>query len=167
MVSFNFGLSDINRLKQCVKYGIINSVIVSAVITVLFQLFSSPISSLFAMSLPDVTADGILKTDILSVTKNAVHIASIGYVFMGVSVAVQGILQGLRSVYKPIAISALRLIVFVIPFAVMFCLRDSVSTSLWWTFVISEVLTSICALALLYGSVKKAGKALNGTNMKK
>ncbi len=149
IVSFNFGMRDARRLKQSIKYGIINSVIVSAVIMFLFQLFATPVSELFGMSLPELSADGIAKTDILSACETAMHIATLGYVFMSISVAVQGILQGFRSVYKPIIISLLRLIVFVVPFALLFCIGENVSVHFWWTFVIAEVLTAICSLLFL------------------
>lgn len=118
-------------------------------------MFAAPISELFGMSLPELSADGIAKADILSTCETAMHIATFGYVFMGISVVVQGILQGFRDVYKPIIISLLRLIVFVVPFALFFCFRENVATAFWWTFVIAEVLTAMCALFLLKSSVKK------------
>lgn len=155
VVSFNYGMKDTERIKQTIKYGIINSVIVSTVILILFQLFAVPVSELFGLSLPELSADGIAKADILSTCGTAMHIATLGYVFMSVSVAVQGILQGFRDVYKPIVISLLRLIVFVVPFALFFCMSESVTTLFWWTFVIAEVLTAACSLFLLKGSAGK------------
>lgn len=160
MVSFNYGLKDKERLGEIVKFGIVNSVIVSAVIFLLFQLFAVPVSELFGMSLPELSADGIAKTDILSTCETAIHIATIGYVFMSISVAIQGILQGFRNVYKPIIISFLRLIVFVVPFALIFCLGKNVTNDFWWTFVIAEILTAVCSLLLLRDSVKKVFKSL-------
>lgn len=152
VVSFNYGLRDTQRLKLAAKYGIVNSIIVSAVIMLLFQLFAAPIAELFGLSLPEVSADGIAKADILSTCESAIHIATLGYVFMGVNVAIQGILQGLRSIYKPILISLLRLIVFVIPFAILFCLGENVANNFWWTFVIAEFFTAVCSLFLLKGT---------------
>lgn len=149
VVSFNYGMKDAQRLSQAMKYGILNSVIVSAAIAVLFQLFAAPISALFGMSLPELSADGIPKSAILSTCETAMHVATLGYVFMGVSTAVQGILQGLRSVYPPIVISLLRLIVFVVPFALIFCLGQNVASLFWWTFVIAEALTAVCSLLFL------------------
>lgn len=161
MVSFNYGLKDKERLGEIVKFGIVNSVIVSAVIFLLFQLFAVPVSELFGMSLPELSADGIAKTDILSTCETAIHIATIGYVFMSISVAIQGILQGFRNVYKPIIISFLRLIVFVVPFALIFCLSENVTNDFWWTFVIAEILTAVCSLLLLRDSVKKVFSGLS------
>lgn len=156
IVSFNYGKKDGQRLQQIIKYGILNSVIVSGVILVLFQCFAGPISELFGLSLPEVSADGIQKRDILSTCKTAMHIATLGYLFMSVSVSIQGVLQGFRNVYKPIVISLLRLIVFVVPFALLFCMGEHVTTAFWWTFVISEGLTAVCALFLSVNSARKA-----------
>ena len=160
MVSFNYGLKDKERLREIVKFGIVNSLIVSVVIFLLFQLFAVPVSEIFGMSLPELSADGIAKADILSTCETAIHIATIGYVFMSISVAIQGILQGFRNVYKPIIISFLRLIVFVVPFALIFCLGENVTNDFWWTFVIAEILTAVCSLLLLRDSVKKVFKSL-------
>lgn len=149
VVSFNYGMKNKERLKQTIKFGILNSIIVSALIMLLFQIFTEPVSELFGMSLPNMSANGITKADILSACKTAMHIATLGYVFMSISVAVQGVLQGLRNVYKPIIISLLRLIVFVVPFAFIFCLGENVVVNFWWTFVIAEVLTAVCSLLFL------------------
>ncbi len=75
---------------------------------------------------------------------------------MSISVSVQGILQGFRNIYKPIVISLLRLIVFVVPFAVLFCMSKYVTTIFWLTFVIAEMLTAGVALFFLKDSTQKA-----------
>jgi len=156
IVSFNYGKQDKQRLKQVIRFGIVNSIIVAAVIMLLFQVFAAPISDLFGLSLPEQSADGIRKEDILSTCETAMHIATLGYIFMSISVSVQGILQGFCNIYKPIIISLLRLIVFVVPFAVLFCMSKYVTTVFWLTFVIAEVLTAGVALIFLKDSTKKA-----------
>ena len=154
IVSFNYGMKDKERLKQTIKFGIINSVIVSSIIMILFQIFAGSVSKLFGISLPELSADGISKADILSTCENAIHIATLGYIFMSISVAIQGILQGFHNVYKPFFIALFRLIVFVVPFAFLFCLSKNVTICFWWTFVISELLTAVCSLLFLKISSK-------------
>ena len=156
ITSFNYGMKNTSRLKQTAFYGIIDSVVVSLAIMLIFQLAAKPISELFGLSLPEISGDGIAKADVLSVCERAMRIATIGYAFMGVSVAVQGVLQGFGNVYKPIIISLLRLIVFVVPFAAGFCLSENVTQNFWFTFPIAEVLTAVISLFLLRGSMKKA-----------
>lgn len=154
IVSFTYGMKHKERLRQTVKFGILSSIIVSALIMLLLQFFAGQVSEMFGMSLPKVSADGIAKADILSTCEIAIHIATLGYIFMSISVAIQGILQGFRNVYQPIIISFLRLIVFVVPFALLFCLSANVAINFWWTFVIAEFLTTICALVFLKKSIK-------------
>ena len=156
ITSFNYGLKSKTRLKQTVLYGIIDSAVVGLAIMLIYQLAAKPVSELFGLSLPEISGDGIAKADVLSVCERAMKIATVGYAFMGVSVAVQGILQGLGNVYKPIIISLLRLIVFVVPFAVLFCLSENVTQNFWFTFPLAEVLTAAISPILLRGSLKKA-----------
>lgn len=160
VVSFNKGLKNYTRISQAKKYGIIDTVIVCLLITVVFWVFASPVSDLFGLSLPEVSADGIKKADVLYTCRQALRIATLGYAFMGVSVAIQGVLQGLNNVFKPIIISALRLVVFVVPLAVLFCCLPSVEKNFWWVFPIAEVLTATISAFLLIPSLSKAKQEL-------
>lgn len=153
ITSFNFGMRDKDRLMQVIKYGIVYSAILALLLTGFYQLFSKPISYLFALTIDESSI--VSKKDILNVCELALHISTIGYVFMGISVGIQGILQGFNNVYKPVIISALRLIVLPLPILYIFTLFDSVSTIMWWTFPIAEFLTIIISLILLKTTLKK------------
>lgn len=50
VLSFNYGLKDEKRVKACIKFGVLDSVIVAAVITVLFECLAVPLSKLFGMA---------------------------------------------------------------------------------------------------------------------
>ena len=160
VVSFNKGLKSYTRISQAAKYGIIDTVIVCLVISVVFQIFATPVSNLFGLSLPEVSADGVKKADVLAACKQALRIATLGYAFMGVSIAIQGVLQGLNNVFKPIIISLLRLIIFVVPLSVLFSLLPAVEQNFWWVFPIAEVLTATISAFLLLSSLKKAKQEL-------
>lgn len=149
VVSFNRGLGDEKRVKDSIKCGIMYSLILALLITAIFQVLARPISNLFGMTL----SDG--EEEIINLSVNAMHIATIGYVFMGYSVAVQGILQGYRSVYLPLLISFLRLIVFVVPFAFLFLNIGDVQYAFWWTFPVAEVLTAFVSFFLLQYKLKR------------
>lgn len=153
ITSYNYGMKQLQRVKDTVKYGILISVIVTALLTILYQTLSNPISRLFALTIEDSSI--VAKSDIIQTCQLALHIATIGYVFMGLSVAIQGILQGFNEAYSPLMISALRLIVFVLPVAYLFTLSQDVATLIWWTFPIAEVLTAIVSCFLLKKSLKK------------
>lgn len=142
ILSFNYGMKNKNRVNECIKYGIIDTAAVTAVLTVAFEIFARPLSNLFALS-------GGAGREIIEVCTVSLRIASIGYVFMGFSVAVQGILQSLGYATRPLVISLLRLVVFVFPTAYLFTLSDNVTNTVWWTFPIAELLTFVISVFIL------------------
>lgn len=153
VTSFNYGSKNYARVKEIIKYGIIDTVIVTGIITVLFQIFAAPISELFALTVED---SGVVnKKDVIETCKLAMHISTTGYVLMGFSVAIQGILQGFGEIYSPLIISLLRLLFPVLPVAYLFTLTGNATYWLWWTFPISEVVAAIVSMIFLKSSVKK------------
>ncbi len=148
VLSFNYGMKDKERCKDCIKYGILDTLIVTLIITILFEIIANPLSKLFALS-------GGSTGKLISVCEKATRIASIGYLFMGFSVAVQGIFQALGYSFKPLFTALLRLVVFVFPIAYLFTLSSSVVDIVWWTFPISEALTAIISFFLLRQVMKK------------
>ncbi len=98
--------------------------------------------------------------EIISVCVKALRIASLGYVFMGISVAIQGVLQSLGYAIKSLIISFLRLVVFVFPISYLFTKSTNVVDIVWWTFPIAEVLTAIISLFILKDSYYKKIKTL-------
>lgn len=142
ILSFNYGMKDKDRINDCIKYGIIDTTIITFILTIIFEIFAKPLSSLFALS-------GGTTKEIIEVCTMAIRIASIGYIFMGFSVAVQGILQSLGYAMRPLIISLLRLVIFVFPVAYLFTLSENVTNIVWWTFPIAEVLTGIISAFIL------------------
>ena len=136
ILSFNYGMKDKERINDCIKYGIIDTAMVTFILTVIFEIFAKPLSSLFALS-------GGTSREIIEVCTISLRIASIGYIFMGFSVAVQGILQSLGYAIRPLIISLLRLVVFVFPIAYLFTLSNNVTSIVWWSFPIAEIVTCI------------------------
>lgn len=147
ILSFNYGMLNKKRAQDCVKYGILDSLIVTLALTVLFELVARPLSSLFALSGGESAA-------LVDVCANATRIASLGYVFMGFTVAVQGVLQALNYAGKPLALSFFRLVLFVFPVAYLFTLSEHVLELVWWTFPIAEVLSSVFAIIFLRQAMK-------------
>lgn len=142
ILSFCYGMRSKERSMLCLKYGVIDSVITMLIITVLFELTATPLSMLFSLS-------GGASAALVGVCARATRIASLGFVFMGFSVAVQGVLQALGYAARPLILSLLRLVIFVFPTAYLFTLSGSVLDTVWWTFPIAEVLTSVFALIFL------------------
>ena len=148
ILSFNYGMKDKERINDCIKYGIIDTLIVTFILTLVFEIFAKPLSSLFALT-------GGTSKEIIEVCTISLRIASIGYVFMGFSLAVQGVLQSLGYAIKPLIISLLRLVIFIFPIAYFFTMSDNVTNIVWWTFPIAEVLTAIISVFILKSTYKE------------
>ena len=156
ILSFNYGMKDKERINDCIKYGIIDTALVTFILTIIFEIFAKPLSSLFALS-------GGTGKEIIEVCTISLRIASIGYIFMGFSVAVQGILQSLGYAIRPLIISLLRLVIFVFPVAYIFAQSDNVTNIVWWTFPIAEVLTCIISVFILKRTYKEKIAILENT----
>ena len=159
ILSFNYGMQDKKRIDDCIKYGIIDTIIVTLIISILFEIFAYPLANLFGL------AGGTTK-EIIKVCTLALRISSIGFVFMGVSVAIQGILQSVRYALRPLIISLLRLVIFVFPIAYLFTRSSNVTEVVWWTFPIAEILTAVISLFILKDSYNKKIKIIKSTEVK-
>lgn len=153
ILSFNYGMQDRERIDDCIKYGIMDTMIVTLIISILFEIFAYPLANLFGL------VGGETK-EIIKVCTIALRISSIGFIFMGISVAIQGILQSIRYALRPLIISLLRLVIFVFPVAFLFTKSSDVVKTVWWTFPIAEILTSIIALFILKDSYNRKIKAI-------
>lgn len=153
ILSFNYGMQDRKRIDDCIKYGIMDTMIVTLTISILFEIFAYPLANLFGL------VGGETK-EIIKVCTIALRISSIGFIFMGISVAIQGILQSIRYALRPLIISLLRLVIFVFPVAFLFTKSSEVVKIVWWTFPIAEILTSIIALFILKDSYNRKIKAI-------
>lgn len=148
VLSFNYGLGNKSRSKESIKYGVIDTLIVSLIITILFEIIARPLAKLFALS-------NTSSLELIDVCEKAIRIASLGYIFMGFSVASQGVFQALRYSLKPLFTALLRLIIFVFPVAYLFTLSTNVMNIVWWTFPIAELLTAVISMILLKEVIKK------------
>lgn len=159
ILSFNYGMKDKTRSKECIKYGIIDTLIVTIVITILFEIIARPLAQLFALS-------GGSTVELIDVCEKATRIASLGYIFMGISVAIQGVLQALRYAIRPFITALLRLVIFVFPIAYLFTFSKNVVDIVWWTFPIAELLTAIISILILKNIVNKKINVMEDKNIK-
>lgn len=156
VLSFNYGMKDRRRVGDCIRYGVLISATISLIITVLFEIFAPYLARLFGIG----SASG--GNDLTGVVVKAIRIGAIGYVFMGISVDVQGVLQAFRCAVKPLLISLLRLAVLVFPVAFLFTLSDNAVNTVWWTFPIVEFVTAGVSLLILRTTYRKIAPTLNG-----
>lgn len=147
LLSFNYGLGDKQRCKDCIKTGTVGTVAVMLCITALFEIIAKPLAELFALS----GGNSVALVDICTLS---VRIGSIGFIFMGLSVAVQGVLQALGKPWHALLTAFLRLVVFILPTAYLFTLSNNVLNLVWWSFPISELLTAIVSVFFLILSLR-------------
>ncbi len=156
VLSYNYGMGDRERSRACIKWGIVNTLIVAALITALFEGLASPLASLFGM------ASGTGGQEIIAVVVAAIRIASVGYLFMGLNIAVQGVLQALGYALAPLVISLLRLAVFVFPAVWLFTLSARAAEFVWWAFPIAEALTAAFSFLFLFSAMRKKSLGKQG-----
>ena len=154
VLSFNYGMGDRARVKQTILWGVLDTLIVAAVITVLFECLASPLATLFSL------ASGEAGTQIREVVVTAIRISAIGYLFMAFTVAIQGVLQAFRYALRPLILSALRLAVIVLPLAWLFTLTEDPVRSVWWSLVVSEVVTAAVSAGMLAGAYRRKVAAM-------
>ena len=145
ILSFNYGMQDKKRIDDCIKYGIIDTIVVTLIISILFEIFAYPLANLFGLT-------GGTTKEIIKVCVVALRISSIGFVFMGISIAIQGVLQSIRYALRPLIISLCRLVIFVFPIAYLFTKSKNVTEIIWWTFPIAESTTTFISLFILKNS---------------
>lgn len=148
LLSFNHGMKDKQRCAACIKVGVLGSVAVTLIITILFEIIAKPLARLFALS----GGSSVALTDVCA---KAVRIASLSFIFMGFNVAVQGVLQAFGSAVKPLLTAFMRLILFALPTAYLFTLSPDVLNAVWWTFPIAEILTCVFSAILLRLAIKE------------
>ncbi len=100
----------------------------------------------------------VSKSHVISSTQTALHIATLGYLFMGVSVAIRGVLQGFGEICTPLIISVLRLIFPTLPLAYLFTLCKNAAAMIWRAFPISEVVAAAVSCAFLLRRIHKQTK---------
>ena len=148
LLSFNHGMKDKQRCAACIKVGVLGSVVVTLIITILFEIIAKPLARLFALS----GGSSVALTDVCA---KAVRIASLSFIFMGFNVAVQGVLQAFGSAVKPLLTAFMRLILFALPTAYLFTLSPDVLNAVWWTFPIAEILTCVFSAIFLRLAIKE------------
>lgn len=121
IISILSGMKNKKKIDDCIKYGIIDTIIVTLIISIAFEIFTYPLAKLFGLA-------SDTNKEIINVCTTALKISSISFIFMSISVAIQGILQSIRYALKPLIISLLRLVIFVFPLAYLFTKSNNVTT---------------------------------------
>ncbi len=152
LVSFNYGLKDKERVKKIIWEGILISVILMAIITIIFESCAHPIAWLFGF------AEG--NSEFIDIVTRAIRIGTIGYIFMGLCLTIQGVFQGLRMSVRPLVISLLRFAVLIMPITYAFLYTADPLSTWWWAFPITELGSVIVSGILLWDVYRRYIKTM-------
>ncbi len=148
IVSFSQGMGNRKRVKEGVRYGLLYTAVLMVAGFVVIEAIAVPLSRLFSLS---ETTYGIF----ISCTR----IVTTSFICAGLSIAFQGIFQALEGGIQSLIVSAGRQVIFILPvawaFVSMINNRGASGSLVWWTFLIGETLTLLCAIIMYYATLKK------------
>lgn len=138
IVSFNYGMGSKKRVKEGICCGIIYVEIIMFAGIILLQLFAEPLVAVFGLS---------AETARLCVL--AIRVISIGFLFAGGNIALQGVFQALGCGISSLIVSLLRLLIIVLPLAKVFSMMSNATDLIWISFPIAELIALLVAVVLL------------------
>ncbi len=142
IVAFNYGRGDKRRVKEGIRYGMIDTLGIMLVGLILLEILAAPFTAVFGLS-----------GETQNMCISAMRVISLSFVFAGANVAFQGIFQALDGGLESLIISLGRQCLFVLPVAYGFSLiaRSDISKLwlVWFTFFIGEGLTMLIACMLM------------------
>ena len=127
IVAFNYGMRDRARIFKAIRCGLLYNATIMLAGAVLLQVFGKQIIGIFDVS-----------TEVKELSIQAVRIVTLGYILVGANVIFQGIFQALGEGIKSLVISAIRLIIVVLPLAYFFTTLPNAQNIVWAAFPIAE-----------------------------
>ncbi len=152
IIAFNYGRGDKRRMKDGIKYGILYTLILMLLGAAVLRIFALPICGVFSLS-----------SEATELCKNAIRIVTLGYLFAGVNIAMQGTFQALGDGVKSLIVSLIRLIVITLPLAFIFAKTANAEVNIWFCFPLAE----LCGLAAAVIFACAANIAENGGSKKR
>ena len=143
LVAYNYGKGDKQRVRDSIKYGTLDTVILLGICMIVMEIFANPLASFFALS-----------PEIIAICVQAMKIIVTGFLFAGVNIALQGIFQALGKGMYSLIVSLIRMVLVDLPLAWLFVRFASDPSLTFWAFPIAELCGAIVAW-LMYRSVKK------------
>ncbi len=148
IVSFNYGMGNKARVKEGIRYGMIDTLAIMLAGLILLEVLAVPFTSIFGLS-----------GETQNMCISAMRIVSLSLLFAGANVAYQGIFQALQGGLESLIISVCRQFLFVLPVAWGFSLLARTDISklwlVWLTFIIAEGLSALIAVIFMQKIKKK------------
>lgn len=147
IIAFSYGMQNKKRVKDGIKYGLIYTIVLMVVGTLITELFPNFFATLFNA--------GQSRIYFIS----AVRIVSISFVFAGINIAFQGVYQALNGGVESLVVSLLRQAILILPlawgFSKLVIQYDMDVSLIWYAFVITEVLSCVVGWVFLRRIEKK------------
>ena len=144
VVGFNYGAKNKERIKKAVKFSIIAASTFTTLCLVIFQLFPASLLGMFNAS-----------ENMIEIGVPALRTISLIYPLVATTIILSTAFQGLGKAYYSLVISIVRQLVILLPVAYLLSNLGNVDT-VWFAFLISEVVAIILATVLFTGTFKKA-----------
>ena len=154
IVSFNYGLRSRSRVQQGIRWGLIYTAALMLLGCLGVELFAQPLAGLFALS---GTSHALCVA--------CMRIVSLGFLFAGLCIALQGVFQALGCGVESLVISLCRQVLFVLP--PVWALAQLVTGTenafiVWFPLALGEAATLVVALVLYRRKGRKLVNALEG-----
>lgn len=147
IIAFSYGMQNKKRVKDGIKYGLIYTIVLMVLGTLITELFPNFFATLFNA--------GQSRIYFIS----AVRIISISFVFAGINIAFQGVYQVLNGGMESLVVSLLRQAILILPlawgFSKLVIQYDMDVSLIWYAFVITEVLSCVVGWVFLRRIEKK------------
>lgn len=137
IVAFNIGAKHADRIKKVIRLSGLYSGLIGFVGLILMEIFPIQLISAFAPS-----------KEMFSLGVTALRILGLSFVFGGISVMTSYALQGFSRGISSLVISALRQVIILLPLATILGEKVGIN-GIWWSFLISEIITAIIAIIYL------------------
>lgn len=141
IIAYAYGMGSKKRIRDGIKYGILYTVALMSIGTLITEIFPGAFATLFNA--------GQSREYFIS----AMRIISISFLFAGINVAYQGIFQAVEGGIESLVISLLRQFVIILPLAGIFSVfvrNGQMGVSLiWWAFPITELIACLVGYVFL------------------
>ena len=149
VISYNYGAQQKKRIRQAIFSGLGIVSVIMLTGTLLLQCFSAQVVGWF-----DVSAAAT------ALSIQALRIITLGFLFAGVNVILQGACQALGNGIYSLIISLLRMIVVALPAAWLLSRLPNAKDVVWFAFPIAEVSACAMAAALTVGIYRRRTRSM-------
>lgn len=135
IVSYNYGARKKKRMLKTIKLGLVYAVSFMIFGFVLFQIFPTPLLSMFNLSEEAITTVGV----------PALRTISISFIFAGFSIIYSAVFQSFGYSFFSMLISIGRQLVTLLPVAYLLSLTGDIN-AVWWSYPIAELVCVVLSV---------------------